>query len=184
VPSNGKAAQHRVASSLEDLMSALTRVITFATVATSVVLVSSTASADAKSDCSEARSFLRSDAARRTCSARYHTARSLFCSSPTGQRLLLNMARSCKARASASPGSSTKAPETSASTAPGGTKVEDIPTCRAYFAHILACPPAKPVSREEEMNLFKKGYQEKLNKGTRVDIISGACQIADKVHKC
>lgn len=88
-------------------MTAFTRtIVAFVTVTTGIVLVSSTASADRRSDCAEARSFLRSEGARRTCSSRYHTARSLFCSSATSQRLLLSMAHACKARAAATPASS------------------------------------------------------------------------------
>jgi hypothetical protein len=88
-------------------MTAITRtIVSVVTIATGIVLVSSPASADRGSDCSEARSFLRSEAARRSCSSRYHTARSLFCTSATSQRLLLSMARSCKARGAAAPPSS------------------------------------------------------------------------------
>ncbi|CAN5922036.1 hypothetical protein BH11MYX4_BH11MYX4_27980 [soil metagenome] len=83
-------------------MTSLTRTIaTFVTVAAGIVLVSSPARADRRTECSEARSFLRSDEARRTCSSRFRSARSLSCTSPAGQRLLLSMARSCKARATA-----------------------------------------------------------------------------------
>jgi hypothetical protein len=166
---------------LEDLMIGLTRVVvTFLTVATGVLLVSSPASADRRSDCAEARTFLRSSTARQSCSARYHSARNLFCSSASGQRLLFSMARSCKARVGAAPSSP------SSPSAPSGTNdVDNIPVCKAYFTRLLACPPAKgPVSRQEEANIKKRELQQKLDKGSKVEIIGGACQVLDKVLKC
>jgi hypothetical protein len=177
-------------------MTAITRaVVTVLTLATGTVLATSTASADTKSDCSEARTFLRSSEARRTCSSRYHSARSLFCTSSSGQRLLLSMARSCKARAAATPastGGGTTDSESNAKKAPekavepaGASSIDNIPACKAYLARLTACPPAKgPVSRQEEANIMKKKWQEKLDKGSRVDLIGGACQIADKTLKC
>jgi hypothetical protein len=172
-------------------MTAITRsVVAFLTVATGIVLVSSSASADTKAECSEARSFLRSSEARRTCSSRYHSARSLFCSTGSGQRLLLSMARSCKARAAAGGGSPSesnakKAPEKTEEAPAGASSIDNIPVCKAYLARLVACPPAKgPVSRQEEANIMKRKWQEKLDKGSRVDIIGGACGIADKMLKC
>jgi hypothetical protein len=151
------------------------RVATFVTVATGLVLVSSTASADRAAECSEARSFLRSESTRKACPARYHSARSLFCSSGSGQRLLLSMARSCKARGTATkPADPVRAND-----------VDNIPVCKAYFTRLLACPPAKgPVSRQQEANIKKRELQEKLDKGSKVEIIGGACQVLDKVLKC
>jgi hypothetical protein len=178
-------------------MSAITRaVITLVTVATGVVLFSSTASADIKSDCSEARAFLRSNAGRRACSSRHHSARSLFCSSPGSQRLLLTMARSCKARSAAAPSSPTAPDAPSGGTTPDANKgpdkdpgvvkvVDDIPVCKAYFSRVAACPPNKgPVSRQEEAAIGKKKLQEKLDKprsSSTIMIVGGACQNLDKL---
>ncbi len=168
-------------------------IIAIVTVATGVVLVSSTASADQRSDCSEARAFLRSEEAHRACSSRYRSARSLFCSSATSQRLLLSMARSCKARgvsphasagSPAAADSSKKAPEKSAEPVVA-SGVDSIPVCKAYFARLAACPGGKAgTTRQEEANLKRRELQEKLNKGTRVELIGGSCQVMDKVLKC
>ncbi len=68
--------------------------------------------------------------------------------------------------------------------ASGGSDVESIPECAAHFKRVLACAQKGPVTREKEVEIKKRGWQDKLDKGTKPAIIKGACEIADKVFKC
>ena len=168
-------------------------IIAIVTVATGVVLVSSTASADQRSDCSEARAFLRSEEAHRACSSRYRSARSLFCSSATSQRLLLSMARSCKARgvsphasagSPAAADSSKKAPEKSAEPVVA-SGVDSIPVCKAY----LASAPRLPGGQGRDHSSGGSEPQEagapgEAEQGHEGRLIGGSCQVMDKVLKC